>query len=48
MNFDELAEEIFDIKMKVIRSGEICEGINHDAFVISYPEAYESRGNIGG
>lgn len=39
MDFDKLAEEIFDIKMKVIRSGEICEGINHDAFVISYPEA---------
>lgn len=39
MNFDELAKEIFDIKMKIIKSGEICEGINYDAFVISYPEA---------
>lgn len=39
MDFDKLAEEIFDIKMKVIRSGKICEGINYDAFVISYPEA---------
>lgn len=39
MDFDKLAEEIFNIKMKVIKSGEICEGINHDAFVISYPEA---------
>ena len=26
MNFDELAKEIFDIKLKVIRSGKICEG----------------------
>lgn len=26
MNFDELAKEIFDIKMKVIKSGKICEG----------------------
>ncbi len=25
MDFDKLAEEIFDIKMKVIRSGEICD-----------------------
>jgi len=39
MNFDELAKEIFDIKMKIIKSGKICEGINYDAFVISYPEA---------
>lgn len=39
MNFDELAKEIFDIKLKVIRSGKICEGIDYDAFVISYPEA---------
>lgn len=39
MSFDEFAKEIFDIKMKVIRSGKICEGINYDAFVISYPEA---------
>lgn len=38
MDFDKLSEEIFNIKMKVIRSGEICEGINHDAFVVSYPE----------
>lgn len=39
MNFDELAKEIFDIKMKIIKSGKICDGINYDAFVISYPEA---------
>lgn len=26
MNFDELAKEIFDIKLKVIRSDKICEG----------------------
>lgn len=26
MDFDKLAKEIFDIKMKVIRSGKICEG----------------------
>lgn len=39
MDFDELAKEIFDIKMKIIKSGKICEGINYDAFVISYPEA---------
>lgn len=41
MNFDELAKEIFDIKLKVIRSDKICEGINYDAFVISYPEAIQ-------
>ena len=39
MDFDELAKEIFDIKMKIIKSGKICDGINYDAFVISYPEA---------
>ena len=41
MNFDELAKEIFDIKMKIIKSGKICVGINYDAFVISYPEAIQ-------
>ena len=41
MNFDELAKEIFDIKMKIIKSGKICDGINYDAFVISYPEAIQ-------
>ena len=41
MDFDKLAKEIFDIKMKVIRSGEICEGINYEAFVISYTEAIQ-------
>ena len=39
MNFNELAKEIFDIKMKIIKSGKICEEIDYDAFVISYPEA---------
>lgn len=39
MSFDEFAKKIFDIKMKIIKSGKICEGINYDAFVISYPEA---------
>lgn len=39
MDFDKLAKEIFDIKMKVIKSGEICEGVNYKSFVISYPEA---------
>lgn len=41
MDFDKFAKEIFDIKLKVIRSGKICEGINYDAFVISYPEAIQ-------
>lgn len=41
MDFDKLAKEIFDIKLKVIRSGKICDGINYDAFVISYPEAIQ-------
>lgn len=41
MSFDEFAKEIFDIKMKIIKSGKICEGINYDAFVISYPEAIQ-------
>ena len=41
MSFDEFAKEIFDIKMKIIKSGKICDGINYDAFVISYPEAIQ-------
>lgn len=41
MDFDKLAKEIFDIKLKVIRSGKICDGINYDAFVISYPETIQ-------
>lgn len=26
MDFNKLAKEIFDIKMKIIKSGKICEG----------------------